>query len=88
MQGKLNNSTGELATILEHETMEFTTSPSASFDLGENALSAPEGLNIVPSPEPEPFLSVEVEPKSQPDETQNSSSSSDSINENLHALPL
>lgn len=88
--GKLNNSTGELATILEHETMEFTTSPSASFDLGENALSAPEGLNILPAPEPlcEAILDVEAVAKSQQDEIQNSSSSSDSIGENLHALPL
>lgn len=70
--------------------MEFTTSPSASFDLGENALSAPEGLNIPPAPEllGESVLDVEVLQKSQQDETQNSSSSSDSLGENLHALPL
>lgn len=70
--------------------MEFTTSPSASFDFGENALSAPEGLNLLPAPEPlcEAVLDVEVVQKSQQDEIQNSSSSSDSIGENLHALPL
>ncbi|KAL0266461.1 UNVERIFIED_CONTAM: hypothetical protein PYX00_008987 [Menopon gallinae] len=78
--GKLNNSTGELATILEHETMEFTTSPSSSFDIGEGASSAPEGLNLA--------TSSEVSKKTQPDDVQNSSSSSDSLGENLHALPL
>ncbi|KAK6641827.1 hypothetical protein RUM44_013545 [Polyplax serrata] len=80
--GKLNNSTGELATILEHETMEFTNSPSTSFDLGEGTLSAPEGLNIPLATE---TGSLKVQ---QSDESHNSSSSSDSLGENLHALPL
>lgn len=62
--------------------MEFTNSPSASFDSGEGTVSAPEALNVSLLAE-SPLLKQQVD-----SEIQNSSSSSDSLGENLHALPL
>jgi len=76
-QGKLNNSASELATILEHETMEFSTSLSVDH--------ADDQLDSVDAPLPdkeEPSHPGSLEDVGQ------SSSSSDSLAENLHALPL
>lgn len=80
LQG-INNSASELATILEHEAMEFSTSVSLEqSEVPERACDEP--------PVTEPALEEECLPDSVDDVAAGSSSSSDSLAENLHALPL